>query len=249
MSELREVFEMVTKQTEPDVDAWKDQERRQRKADRNKKIGAIAVVAILVVAAVALGISALGSDDVQPAGSGARPRFAPKGAEQTLSIVDVGSGTATKFSAPSSASEFDVSLDGSLVAYTDLDENGDPQVFVMDIDGENARQLTTGEGGVGLTGPIWSPDSSMIAYERDSSEGSQVFVVRVSNGESTVITQEPLGAVDPGGWGPDGRSIVFATPDYTINHYSAYSVDVATGRSRLIVPDGSTPTPSPPTVP
>jgi hypothetical protein len=45
MSELREVFEMVTKQTEPDVDAWKDQERRQGKAHRNKKIGAIAVVA------------------------------------------------------------------------------------------------------------------------------------------------------------------------------------------------------------
>ena len=96
MSELREVFEMVTKQTEPDVDAWKDQERRQRKAHRNKKIGAIAVVALLVVTAVALGISALRSDDVQPAGSGANPTPAPEGAEQqTMSIVDVGSGSAT----------------------------------------------------------------------------------------------------------------------------------------------------------
>ena len=57
MSELREVFEMVTKQTEPDVDAWKDQERRQRKANRNKKIGAIAVSAALVIALVAIGIS------------------------------------------------------------------------------------------------------------------------------------------------------------------------------------------------
>jgi hypothetical protein len=63
MSELREVFEMVTKQTEPDVDAWKDQERRQRKANRNKKIGALALVAVLVVVGVVVGISTLRSGD------------------------------------------------------------------------------------------------------------------------------------------------------------------------------------------
>lgn len=63
MSEMREVFEMVTKQTEPDVDAWKDQERRQRKANRNKKIGAIALVAVLVVVGVVVGVSTLRSGD------------------------------------------------------------------------------------------------------------------------------------------------------------------------------------------
>ena len=234
---------MVTKQTDPDVDAWRDQERRQRKANRNKKIGTIAVVAVIVVAAVALGISTLGSDDVQPANSGADPTLAPKGAEQTLSVVDVGSGTGTTLTVPSSASEFDVSLDGSMVAYTDEDENGDPQVFVMEIDGSNARQLTTGKGGVSVadhTGPFWSPDRSMIAYARDT----DLFVVRVSTGESTMVTQErPV--VGPGGWTPDGGSIVFSTPDYTIDHYSALSVDLATGESRVIVPDGSSPALSP----
>ncbi|HET9248681.1 MAG TPA: hypothetical protein VFP13_01905, partial [Actinomycetota bacterium] len=79
MTELREVFEMVTKQTEPDVDAWKDQERRQRNANRNTKIGAIAVVAALVIAGVVLGINALGSDGVRPASSG-DPSLAPEGA-------------------------------------------------------------------------------------------------------------------------------------------------------------------------
>jgi hypothetical protein len=39
VSELREVFEMVTKQAEPDVDAWRDQERRQRRKSRNRKLG------------------------------------------------------------------------------------------------------------------------------------------------------------------------------------------------------------------
>jgi Tol biopolymer transport system component len=91
----------------------------------------------------------------------------------------------------------------------------------------------------------WSPDRSLIAYARNTSDSSQLFVVRLSNGASTMVTQEPQGVVGPGGWAPDGGSIVFATPDYTINHYSALSVDLATGESRPIVPDGSSPTLSP----
>jgi len=249
MSELREVFEMVTKQTEPDVDAWKDQERRQRKANRNKKIGAIAVAAALVIALVAIGISTQGSDDVQPAGSGSNPTVAPGEAEEKLSIVDVGTGTATAFTAPPGASDFAFTLDGSMVAYSDLDENGNAQVFVMDADGSNARQLTHGEGGVGDYGDSdWSPDGSMIAYERDTSDGPQIFTVRVfgmASGISTRVTNEPQGAVDPGGWAPDGGSIVFMTFDASIPHYSALSLDLTTGQTRLIVPDGSTPELSP----
>ena len=107
----------------------------------------IAVVAVLVIVAVALGIGMMGGDDAQPTGSAANPTIAPEGAEQqALSIVDVRSGTGTTLTVPSSASEFDVSLDGSMVAYIDLDENGDAQVFVMDADGSNAKRLTGGEG-------------------------------------------------------------------------------------------------------
>ena len=143
---------MVTKQTEPDVDAWKDQERRQRNPNRTKRIGAIAVAAALVIALVAIGVSTLGSDDVQPANSGSNPTVAPGEAEQELSIVDVGTGTATAFTAPAGASDFDFTLDGSMVAYADVDENGNDQVFVMDADGSNARQLTRGEGDIRVEG-------------------------------------------------------------------------------------------------
>jgi len=57
MPELKEVFEMTTKQVEPDVDAWREQEGRQRRSTRNKKIGALAVAAAIGLAAVALIIS------------------------------------------------------------------------------------------------------------------------------------------------------------------------------------------------
>ncbi|MGZ8576258.1 MAG: TolB family protein, partial [Actinomycetota bacterium] len=149
MTELKEVFEMATKQMgEPDQDSWREQEKRQRIASRNKKLGAFAVVAGLVVAGVVVGISTLVSDDVRPGVSVSNPTPAPQPDEagQTLSIIDVGSGTETAFTAPPGASDFDFTLDGSMVTYSDLDENGDAQVFVMDADGSNVRQLTSGEG-------------------------------------------------------------------------------------------------------
>ena len=115
----------------------------------------------------------------------------------------------------------------------------------MHADGSNTRQLTHAEGGV-YPGPIWSPDGSMIAYVRGTSNNTQMFVVRLSDGESTMVTQEPQGAVDPGGWAPDGGSIVFSTLIFSpIHHYAAISVDIATGKTRRIVADGSTPTLSP----
>jgi hypothetical protein len=52
MPELREVFEMTTKQIEPDVDSWHEQEKRQRKANRNKRVGAFAVAAAIGLVAV-----------------------------------------------------------------------------------------------------------------------------------------------------------------------------------------------------
>jgi hypothetical protein len=54
MADLREVFEMATKTTEPDQDSWQDQERRQRRTARNRKVGALVVAAAIGLAAVVL---------------------------------------------------------------------------------------------------------------------------------------------------------------------------------------------------
>ena len=49
MPDLREVFEMVTKQIEPDLDSWKEQEDRQRSRSRNRSVGAIVVAAAVAI--------------------------------------------------------------------------------------------------------------------------------------------------------------------------------------------------------
>jgi Tol biopolymer transport system component len=242
MPEIQEVFRMATQKVRPDPEALDRQHRGQRRRVAQKRAAVYALVVVLLVAGAAVAIGTLGSNHQQPVGEGSNPP-ALQTAEQTLSIVDVGTGTATDFTVPAGASGFDFTLDGSMVTYVDLDENGYTQVFVADADGSNARQLTHGEGGA--RGPRWSPDDSMIAYERDTSGDSQIFVVDVSDGTSTQVTNEAGGAVDPGGWTQDGGSILFSTFNASVDQYSAVSIDLSTGRTTQIVPDGSVPTLSP----
>jgi hypothetical protein len=52
MPELKEVFDMVTNQTEPDLDSWRQQDERQRRTARNRKLGVFALAAAIAVAAV-----------------------------------------------------------------------------------------------------------------------------------------------------------------------------------------------------
>jgi Tol biopolymer transport system component len=242
MPEIQEVFRMATQKVRPDPEALDRQHRGQRRRVAQKRAAVYVLVVVLLVAGAVVAISTLGSDHEQPAGEGSNPP-PPQAAEQTLSIVDVGTGTAAEFTVPAGASGFDFTLDGSMVAYADQDENGATQVFVADADGSNARQLTHGEGGA--RGPRWSPDDSMIAYERETASDSQIFVVDVTDGTSTQVTHEAGGAVDPGGWTPDGGSILFSTFNASVDQYSAVSVDLSTGQTSQIVPDGSTPTSSP----
>lgn len=65
MPELREVFEMATKRMEPDVDAWLDQEQRQRKAVRNERIAAFAIVVAIGLGAVAWILGARGGQNAR----------------------------------------------------------------------------------------------------------------------------------------------------------------------------------------
>jgi Tol biopolymer transport system component len=228
---------MQSQKVTPEQGSWNEHQQQRRRA-RNLRVGAIAVSAC-VVAAVVAALVVSGDEHAAtkpPAGD------APAGTGQTLSIVDVGSGTTTAFTAPPGASEFDFSLDGSMVTYSSLDTNNRNQVFVMDADGSNPRQLTQGEREA--SNPEWSSDGSMIAYEGRASAISAIRIVRLSDGRSTTVTDEPRDAWDPT-WGRDDGSILFSTPDASGHVLLAKSIDLATGQATTIVTHASLPALSP----
>jgi hypothetical protein len=83
MPELREVFEMTTKQVEPDLDAFREQEGLQRRSTRNKRIWAFAVAAAIGLAAVALFIGTRVGHHARPANQ--PPTVAPTGTPTSAS--------------------------------------------------------------------------------------------------------------------------------------------------------------------
>jgi Tol biopolymer transport system component len=243
MPDVKEVYELVTKQKPPEPGALERQWDRQRRASRNRKVGVIALVAALLVGLGAFAIVRAPGRNHTPIASNS-PSTA---GGQALSIVDISTGETTAFTAPISTSGFDLTLDGSMVTYTDFDANGNDQVFVMNADGSDRRQLTHTPGGVTLaqTPPQWSPNGSTIAYWATIPAGNvQLFVVRLSDGTSTRVTDEPS-AVYEGGWASD-RSFVFSIS----NPRSAYpllarSIDIGTEETATIARDVSNPEVSP----
>ncbi len=103
------------------------------------------------------------------------------------------------------------SPDGRRIAYSS-DENGFPQLFVMDADGSNARQLSNVWGEY----PAWSPDGSRIAFE-SSMGGStpfgdpdyDVWVMDTDGSGETNLTAAPDSGDKYPTWSPDGLWIAF----------------------------------------
>jgi Tol biopolymer transport system component len=242
MLDVQEVFRMSTQKVRQDPGAMERQLNRRRKAARNRRLGSFAVVGVIVAAAIVAAAVAR-EESRKPASS---PTAEPGGG-QALSVVDISTGETTAFTAPISTSGFDITLDGSMVTYTDFDGNGNDQVFVMDADGSNQRQLTHTPGGVtlGQTPPQWSPDGSRVAYWVTIPTGNvQLFVARLSDGTSTRVTDEPSDVYE-GGWASD-RSFVFSIS----NPRSAYpllarSIDIGTKETTTIARDVSNPEVSP----
>jgi Tol biopolymer transport system component/O-antigen ligase len=113
------------------------------------------------------------------------------------------------------------SPDGSQIAFSSV-VGGDSQIFVMDADGTDVRQLTD-DGDVNSS-PAWSPDGRSLAYAsyRGTASLSDAQVplsptvlsdwdlVRLDpvTGKSTVLTTSDGGMESPE-WSPDGSRIAF----------------------------------------
>jgi dipeptidyl aminopeptidase/acylaminoacyl peptidase len=113
-----------------------------------------------------------------------------------------------------SISDVHISPDGRSVIYavstSDLPRaKRATQVWVMDIDGRNARQITSGEAG--STSPTFSPDGRWIAFI--SAKDNNLYVMPAGGGEARKVTNISTGVSDPL-WSPDGKWIAFSTDVY-----------------------------------
>jgi dipeptidyl aminopeptidase/acylaminoacyl peptidase len=134
-----------------------------------------------------------------------------------------------------------LSPDGKKIAASVYNvERGLNEIWILDADGRASRRAASGPGET--DGPIWSPDSSSLAYVRAEGRPPQVFLQNVNE-------QGPEEALAPGGfqiptdWSPDGRYVAYA--DTAFPHIEndqggdVWLVDLK--RNRTVVPILNTP--------
>ena len=234
-TEMKELFEMTTKQMEPDQDSWREQQRRQDRSSRNRKVGAlVAVAAIVIVAAVVVVSTRSGTE---PAPSILHPPVVP--VPDGYYLVDLGGGSPIEIPGPNGSSWYRPSPDGSRVAFVNADADGVDQNFEMAPDGSDVTQRTFGRRDA--LEPAWSPDGTRIAFSGVSQDGGREIFTLEPSGSTSQLTELRTGEEGwQPTWSPDGTTIAFVIADpYTV---TISTIDVeSTSVERGVIPGASRP--------
>jgi Tol biopolymer transport system component len=93
----------------------------------------------------------------------------------------------------------DVSPNGKEIAFVAV-KDGVPNVFVMDIDGADRRQITNRKSPCGRV--KWSPDGKFLSFVSFEGKYPQLFVVPAAGGDATQLTRLE-GGVNFANWKPE----------------------------------------------
>jgi hypothetical protein len=197
MPDVQEVFRVATQKVRPNPGAMERQDRHQRQRRTRQRVGGYVLLAVLMIAAVVIGVIATRPREERPAGQ--EEREAPTTADLPTKpyFFDLDTGQATLL--PESLQggySYVPSPDGTRIAYSSNVGGGchDGGITVANIDGTGVQRIEAPEGFIDCA-PRWSPDGTKLVYqERADSEASvgNLFVHDLSTGESTQVTDLQL---------------------------------------------------------
>jgi Tol biopolymer transport system component len=221
-------------ETIPDVVPQPERTVRHARRRAGVTLAGGSVLAIALIAALVVGVSALPEREHGVVGP------APP-SDRGVYIFDLGAGALTPIEGlPEDAHAVDVAPDGTRLAFVSgLD--GPPQIYVANLDGSGVERVTSDP--VEAREPAWSPEGDQIAYvgygpDTPGLDHRELYVVD----PTTRITVAVEGAQDDPHepeWSPDGDRIAYLVleqfPDF--DHNALFVHDLATDRStRLALP-------------
>jgi len=97
------------------------------------------------------------------------------------------------------------SPDGKKICFQS-NRTGDPEIFIMNVDGSNLQQLTHAAGFDG--GPVWSPDGKKIVFPSERDGDPEIYIMDADGANQKRLTNIPGDDSHPH-WYPDGSRIIF----------------------------------------